>query len=405
MELSDQTALYITTQAPITLPAPQLDYDISYTEFEVPEESSDYSTLTITNNGEEGSLLSYSVSKSYPDVESPFDTPGGGPDSYGYFWSDSDIGNDINYEWEDISFNGSQVSFSSNDASTDLIDIEFDFPFYGEVYSSFRINANGWIGFGDDNTEWYNGNIPSNEYPRPAIFGFWDDLNPVNDNCNSTCAGNVYYYSNEERLVVWFDSVAHWASEGFESTSYDFQIIIYPNGEIDINLRTIEGNYSATVGIQNASGTIASQVDVYNGDYFNDNMSIKFKKPFIPSDWLLLTAEDGGGLYGDLYDNESAQINIEVNTSDLIEGVYNASITLSSNGSSDIEVPILLNVISDAGLLGDMNGDLSINIQDVVLLVSLILGSGEFLENGDLNQDGFMDVIDVVQLVGLILGN
>ena len=62
-------------------------------------------------------------------------------------------------------------------------------------------------------------------------------------------------------------------------------------------------------------------------------------------------------------------------------------------------------VISDAGLLGDINGDLSVNIQDVVLLVSLILGSGEFLENGDLNQDGFMDVIDVVQLVGLILGN
>jgi len=405
MELSDQTALYITTQAPITLPAPQLDYDISYTEFEVPEESSDYSTLTITNNGEEGSLLSYSVSKSYPDVESPFDTPGGGPDSYGYFWSDSDIGNDINYEWEDISFNGSQVSFSSNDASTDLIDIEFDFPFYGEVYSSFRINANGWIGFGEDNSEWYNGNIPSNEYPRPAIFGFWDDLNPVNDNCNSTCSGNVYYHSNGDRLVVWFDSVVHWASGGYENTSYDFQIIIYPDGEVDINLRSIEGSYSATVGMQNASGTIASQIDVYNGDYFNDNMSIKFTKPFIPSDWLLLTSEDGGGLYGDLYDNESDQINIEVNTSGLIEGIYNASILLSSNGSSDVEIPIVLNVISDAGLLGDINGDLSINIQDVVLLVSIILDSGEYLENGDLNQDGFMDVIDIVQLVGFILGN
>ena len=206
-------------------------------------------------------------------------------------------------------------------------------------------------------------------------------------------------------MVVWFDSVVHWASGGYENTSYDFQIIIYPDGEVDINLRSIEGNYSATVGMQNSSGTIASQVDVYNGDYFNDNMSIKFTKPFIPSDWLLLTSEDGGGLYGDLYDNESDQINIEVNTSGLIEGIYNASILLSSNGSSDVEIPIVLNVISDAGLLGDINGDLSINIQDVVLLVSLILGSGEFLENGDLNQDGFMDVIDVVQLVGLILGN
>ena len=403
MELSDQTALYITTQAPITLAAPELDYEVSYTEFEVPQESSDYSTLTIANNGEEGSLLSYSVSKSYPELESPFDSPGGGPDSYGYFWSDSDIGNDINYEWEDISSNGTQVNFSTNDASTESLNIGFDFPFYGDIYSSFIINANGWIGFGDANSEWYNGNIPSTDYPRPAIFGFWDDMNPINDNCNSTCAGNVYYHGNEERLVVWFDSLTHWASEGFENTLYDFQIIIYSSGEIDINIRTIEGNYSATVGIQNASGTIASQVDAYNGNYFNDNMSIKFNKSFIPSDWLLLSSEDGGGLYGDLYDNESDQINIEVNTTDLIENIYNASIIISSNGASDIEIPIVLNVISDTGLLGDINGDLSINIQDVVLLVSMILDSDDYLENGDLNQDGFMDVIDIVQLVGLIL--
>ena len=84
--------------------------------------------------------------------------------------------------------------------------------------------------------------------------------------------------------------------------------------EIDINIRTIEGNYSATVGIQNASGTIASQVDTYNGNYFNNNMSIRFKKPFIPSDWLILSAEDGGSLYGDLYDGQSEQINIEIDS-------------------------------------------------------------------------------------------
>ena len=170
-----------------------------------------------------------------------------------------------------------------------------------------------------------------------------------------------------------------------------------------VPLRTIEGNYSATVGIQNASGTIASQVDVYNGDYFNDNMSIKFKKPFIPSDWLLLTSGNGGGLYGDLYDNESDQINIEVNTASLIEDTYNASIIISSNGSSDVEIPIVLSVVSDTGLLGDINGDLNINIQDVVILVSIVLDSLEYVENGDLNQDGVIDVIDIVLLVGIIL--
>ena len=44
----------------------------------------------------------FPLSRTYPDAESPFDiVGGGGPDSYGYFWSDSNISNDINYDWEE----------------------------------------------------------------------------------------------------------------------------------------------------------------------------------------------------------------------------------------------------------------------------------------------------------------
>ena len=117
----------------------------------------------------------------------------------------------------------------------------------------------------------------------------------------------------------------------------------------------------------------------------------------------MLSSENGNGLYGDLYNGESDQINIEVNTLDLIEDTYFASIIISSNGADDIEVPIALNVISEAGISGDLNGDLVANIQDIVLLVNTILTSGEYLENGDLNQDGLLDVIDIVQLVSIIL--
>ena len=41
--------------------------------------------------------------------------------------------------------------------------------------------------------------------------------------------------------------------------------------KIDININSITGNYSATVGLQNETGLIASQIDVYNGTYFHDN--------------------------------------------------------------------------------------------------------------------------------------
>ena len=95
------------------------------------------------------------------------------------------------------------------------------------------------MGFGDDNDAWDNSNIPASSAPRPAIFGLWDDLNPVNDNCNSYCSGNVYTHGNSERFVVWFNEVAHcWTN--FEDSYYDFQIVLYSNGNIDVNRNWIK---------------------------------------------------------------------------------------------------------------------------------------------------------------------
>jgi len=402
MTLSDNAALFITTQLPITLPTPQLHSSYNSLDFSIQPDSEDFSQIELSNIGEDGSVLTYEITQSYPDLESPFSSTGDGPDSYGYFWSDSGIGEDINYEWEDISSNSTQVSFSTNDASTDLINIEFDFPFYGEVYSSFRINANGWIGFGDDNAEWYNGNIPSDEFPKPAIFGFWDDLNPVNDNCNSTCQGNVYYYSNEERLVVWFDSVAHWASDGFENTSYNFQIIIYSDGSIDINHNTITGDYSATVGMQNQSGTVGLQVDQYDGNYFNDNVSYKFKKPFT-SNWLSLETVGNDALSGELLNDDEVLFEAHVNSENMPLGNYSANIMILSN-AGDINIPVNLEVSNSAGILGDLNGDSIINVTDIVLLVNSILSNQSYNPNGDLNSDGSINVTDIVLMVNIILG-
>ena len=54
-------------------------------------------------------------------------------------------------------------------------------------------------------------------------------------------------------------------------------------------------------------------------------------------------------------------------------------------------------------MLGDLNEDGSINIQDVVLTVTIILSALEYNPAGDLNEDGIIDVLDVINLVNLIL--
>ena len=55
-------------------------------------------------------------------------------------------------------------------------------------------------------------------------------------------------------------------------------------------------------------------------------------------------------------------------------------------------------------MIGDVNGDGGLNVLDVVVLVSMILGNVEPNSNADVNQDGIVNVLDVVTLINLILG-
>jgi len=53
-------------------------------------------------------------------------------------------------------------------------------------------------------------------------------------------------------------------------------------------------------------------------------------------------------------------------------------------------------------LPGDINGDGSLNVSDIVLMVDLIL-SVEYDENSDINQDGILNIIDIIELINRIL--
>jgi len=56
-------------------------------------------------------------------------------------------------------------------------------------------------------------------------------------------------------------------------------------------------------------------------------------------------------------------------------------------------------------VLGDVNGDGGINIQDIVQTIQIALGNEEYKIEADLNEDTIVNVQDIVILIGLILGN
>jgi len=320
-----------------------------------------------------------------------------------YSWKSSNDEN-LDYFWIDISNESTLINFSHNDyASDQIMQLDFEFPFFNSSYTNLIINPNGWVGFGEDNIGWDNTSLPNSDAPNPAIMGFWDDLNPINS--NGTGQGNVYFHSNEERAVVWFDNVQHWPTN-FEGSIYDFQIVMYSTGDIFINYRSMEGlTNSGTIGIQDFSGTNGLLVN-YNANFVEDQFSILINK--MPT-WL-----EASPLSGIVAPQEVSEIYLDFETTGLTAGQYAYDLQIETNDyeNSNINIPIYLNVLEDscAGLSpGDINQDNQLNILDVTGLVNLALGlvNPQDCQNeiADINLDSVINILDILALVNLILSS
>ncbi|MDP7465447.1 MAG: dockerin type I repeat-containing protein, partial [Candidatus Marinimicrobia bacterium] len=251
----------------------------------------------------------------------------------------------------------------------------------------------GWVGFGSDSDAWENSTIPSSAAPGPAIFGLWDDLNPVNDNCNSYCSGNVYYYGDGEKFVVWFDEVAHWWTN-FEDSYYDFQFVLYKNGQIDLNYNTLTGTHTATIGIQDAGGNNGMQVT----SNIQSELSLRFSQG---PDWVSVTPSTG-----EVNAGSSEVLTVEANASDQEEGLYEGYLRLVTSGGN-AGLPVSMIVSGSASMQGDINGDESVNIQDIIFLINFILDvdepdTGQF-SAADMNGDGVLNIQDIILIINVIL--
>ena len=87
------------------------------------------------------------------------------------------------------------------------------------------------------------------------------------------------------------------------------------------------------------------------------------------------------------------------------EGNFIANITLNSGlsvGAKNYIRNIIEENYQEESLLGDINDDTLINIQDIILLINLIL-NGQEDSSADMNEDGIVNILDVVLIVNIIL--
>ena len=127
-----------------------------------------------------------------------------------------------------------------------LIDIGFEFPFYGSVYTQLSVGVNGGISLGTATRMSAAGDFSTvrSDVPDRFIAPYWGDLILV---ANS----NIRVKGDGDRFVVsWNNMKQHGVPAG---TNLSFQAILHKTGEIEFLYKEINGSrWSNTpVGLRN----------------------------------------------------------------------------------------------------------------------------------------------------------
>jgi len=143
------------------------------------------------------------------------------------------------------------------------VNLGFEFPFFENKYSEVKVSTNGLLLLGDtlNLTAPDNAAIPLASRPDNIIAGFWDDLI-----VGGTYGGEVRFQRKGSPGA--YRAIIEWsqAKRFGESQPLTFQIILYENGNIDLNYATMSGTLaSATIGIEDSDGVDGLQL------LYNDN--------------------------------------------------------------------------------------------------------------------------------------
>ena len=190
-------------------------------------------------------------------------------DDYGYYCT---VGTVDYLQGEDA------VDLSGDEATT-LLDLPFAFSLYGESYEQVHVSTNGHLNFLSPVTAFGNVEIPSTGLPNAALYAFWDDLQIDEEGGVYTAATEV---DGEAAFVVEYRNVTFYGAANpqrlnFSATLLEGGDVIFGYGDLTEDDSRAAGD-SATVGIENAEGTVAHQYS-FNTAALEPGLSIRYGLP------------------------------------------------------------------------------------------------------------------------------
>ena len=186
----------------------------------------------------------------------------------------------IPFAWIDPTGMTKLVQLQNDDVS-EAQEIPFEFKFYGHAYQKLYIGSNGLFGFAPRQLEQSsNRNLPHAGLSTPALFPYWDDLNP--EAGGTIYVGTIGDYPHRQLIITWQD-IPHFYKP---SPPFSFQVVLNETThDIEFHYRdvhpestTVGGARSATIGIQSANALLSTRY-AYNGNVtLTNNQAIVFSR-------------------------------------------------------------------------------------------------------------------------------
>jgi len=201
-----------------------------------------------------------------------------GPDKYGYIaiengddnteWADAPAYNWVNISpWGgDVQGNLLDLPVNGEEDSSVVVDLPFNFRFYGQNFNQITVCNNGWIAMGDQ-IKLKN----QQNWPLPGYNGAWGMIAPFWDRLfMQTRSDGVFYYFDEQEhkvviqwqtgtkdddrnwfanafQVILFDPVHHETATGDSPFLFQYETVNDVQGDF-------EANFKCSVGISSPDG-------------------------------------------------------------------------------------------------------------------------------------------------------
>lgn len=236
------------------------------------------------------------------------------------------------------------VSVNTDDVWSPIINLPFNFCFYGTNYNQCLIGSNGVLTFDTTNntpggtSEWeFDSNLPNASLFRNTIFGVYHDIDPSK---GGTVGWELVTLTTGCRALVasWKDIPMF--SSTCNSILYTGMMVLYENTNIievyikEKNVCASWNSGNAIVGVQNAAGTVGTVAPNRNGlstDWTTSNEAWRF----VPSGTSITAIKwyQGAGTTGPVVGTTDV-----INVCPATTTTYTAEVTYSLCSGSTVKV-------------------------------------------------------------------